>query len=77
MKISVKIPNIMYFNDYHEISDFADKFQNLTGVKLKFTEIMNCSDYGYKALFYIGKQDKAYKTMLKSYQESMKKDQCE
>jgi hypothetical protein len=75
MKLSFKLPYIMYFDDYHEISDFVDRINELTGgkPKLKYTEIMGESDYGYKALFYVGKQDKAYKAMLKAYNETFKK----
>jgi hypothetical protein len=79
MKITIKVTYIMYFDDYHEIYEFVDRFNDLTGgkSKLKFTEIMGESDYGYKALFYFGKQDKAYKNALKAYRESVKEDDYE
>jgi hypothetical protein len=74
MKITLNVPYIMYFNDYHEIVDFADRFNELTGgkPKLKYTEIMGESDYGYKALFYFNKQDRAYKAVLAEYKASIK-----
>lgn len=78
MKVSLNFPYIMYFDDYHEIYDFVDRFNELTGGKtLKFTEIMGESDYGYKALFYVGKQDKRYKDVLKAYKLSVKKEKEE
>ena len=78
-KLSFKLPQIMYFDDYHEIYHFVDRINELTGgsPKLKFTEIMGESDYGYKALFYVGAQDKAYKACLKAYKESIKEDDDE
>jgi len=76
MKVSLKLPYIMYFEDYHEIHNFVDRVNELTGgkTKLKYTEIMNESDYGYKALFYVGKQDKKYKAALKAYRDEFKKE---
>lgn len=76
MKISLKLPYIMHFDDYHEIRDFVEHVNELTGgkPKLKYTEVMGQSDYGYKALFYVGKQDKRYKAVLKAYEESVKED---
>lgn len=76
MRISLKLPYIMYFDDYHEIYNFVDRFNEMTGgkPKLKFTEIMGESDYGYQALFYVGKQDKQYKAVLKAYKDSNKEN---
>ena len=66
----------MSFDDYHQISDFIDRFNELTGgnPKLKYTEIMSENDYGYKALFYVGNQDKKYKSVLKSYKDSIREE---
>jgi hypothetical protein len=63
----------MHFDDYHQIREFADRVNEMrTGPKLKFTEIQGESDYGYVALFYVKKQDRAYKTCLKKYKESLR-----
>lgn len=62
----------MHFEDYHEIGYFADRFNEMTNLKLKFTEIMGESDYGYTALFYVNRQDRKYKAILKRYKESLK-----
>lgn len=76
MKITLNIPYIMYFDDYHQIREFADRFNEMTNnkPKLKFTEVMGESDYGYHALFYFGKQDKAYKAALKAYRDEYRKN---
>jgi len=73
MKISLNVPCTMHFDDYHQIYEFVDRINELGGKpKLKFTEIQGESDYGYVALFYVNKQDKAYKSCLKRYKESLK-----
>lgn len=79
MKISMELPKILSFDDYHEIGDFADRFNELTGgkPKLKFDEIIGTSDYGYKALFYFGGKDKAYKAIRKAYEKSVKENDGE
>lgn len=71
--IKIKLPYVMDFDDYHEIKEFVARFKEISNVKLKFTEIMCDSDYGYKAIFYIGKQDKAYKNLIKKYKQDIKK----
>lgn len=79
MKVSLKIPYVMHFNDYHEIRDFVDRFNELTGgkPKLKYTEIQGESDYGYVALFYFGKQDRLYKVVLNGYRSSQQEEEDE
>jgi len=79
MKISLNIPCVMHFNDYQEIRDFVKRVNELTGdkPKLKFTEITSDSDFGYDALFYFNKQDKAYTTVLEEWKKSIKEYEVE
>lgn len=71
--IKLHIPTTMYFDDYHDMYGFVDQFNKLISGedKLKYPEIQGESNYGYVALLYFNKQDKAYKLALKEYKDSL------
>lgn len=72
MKIKFNIPCIMHFDDYHEIEDFADRFNSMIGEKGKLKHNEIDADYGYDVIFYFNKQDAAYKALLKKHADILK-----
>lgn len=65
-KVSINIPVIMNFDDYHEVDYVRDYFNQLvSSKKIKSKELFS-SDYGYTAIFYF-KQDNEYKRLVKEY----------
>lgn len=55
-KISIKIPFIKSFEDYHEIRCFAEDLSSVSKIKIKHFEITDSNNFDgyYYGLFYTG-----------------------
>ena len=71
--VLLKLPSLLYFEDYHEIGHMEDNFNELIAGKNKIkSEELGFCDGGYMAIFYL-KKDKDYKLMKKEANDALKK----
>ena len=63
--VLLNLPSILSFQDYHEIRNMEDNFNELTVGRTRIkSEELGFYDGSYQAIFYL-KKDKDYKQMVK------------